>query len=251
MHSFKFLVFVLLMGSSLCYGQKKEVKQTGSLDLHLNVMYQFPQADIAKLYGNNFNIGLGFEKVNFLSGWFYGFEGNYLFASDVKQDVLANIRTKDGYILGIDNAVANVDLKGRGWYAGGYLGNLLFRKETPKTISGLRVKMGFGFLEHNIRIKDNTGNAAQLVGPYLAGYDRLTNGFALNQFVGWQVISKDKTINFALGFELTEGFTKNRRVYNFDTMMKDESNHFDVLIGLKLGWVLPVKSIVNSEEYEY
>ncbi|MEN9613211.1 MAG: hypothetical protein RLZZ628_4025, partial [Bacteroidota bacterium] len=53
------------------------------------------------------------------------------------------------------------------------------------------------------------------------------------------------------GLELTEGFTKNRRGFNFDTGAREDKNRFDVLGALKLGWMLPVWNAQKASEIEY
>ena len=37
-----------------------------------------------------------------------------------------------------------------------------------------------------------------------------------------------------------EGFTQNRRDWNYTEMMKDDKQRLDLLFGLKVGWMLPL-----------
>ena len=46
-------------------------------------------------------------------------------------------------------------------------------------------------------------------------------------------------INFTLGVEAIQGFTQNRRSFNFDTQMQDTAMRLDALLGAKLTWTLP------------
>jgi hypothetical protein len=97
-------------------------------------------------------------------------------------------------------------------------------------------------LQHKIRIEVVDNTIPQLFGDYKKGYDRLTNGIALSQYVGYFYMGNRRTVNFSLGLEIMEAFTKNRRDYNFDTMEKDDHLRMDLLIGLRLNWSIPFYS---------
>ena len=55
---------------------------------------------------------------------------------------------------------------------------------------------------------------------YKKGYDRLTNGPAITEGISYLHCGSKRLINFSLGLECTQGFTQNRRDYNFDQMKK-------------------------------
>jgi hypothetical protein len=222
--------------------------------LFLNVSYsgQLPAGDLANRFGLSMAVGTGLEYFLANKNLIIGAEAYYLFGQTVKEDVLAFARTTEGEILGDIGTYARVDLRQRGYYWGGHIGRFFKTKEGGNQIGGLRVTLGGGFLQHYIRIQDNQNvSIAQLSGAYRAGYDRLTNGFALNQFVGWQVLSRNKRINFHIGLELTEGFTKNRRGFNFDTGLREDKTRLDMLYALKFGWMLPFWTAQKASEIEY
>jgi len=227
-----------------------QAKPLGTLILNFNYAVEIPGGDMGKLFGPNSAAGMQCEYMD-KSGYFLGLGGDFLFGDNLKVDVLRNLRTSQGIILGDDNDAADVSLGERGVYFNGYVGKLFKLKETPKAMQGLRLSFGVGFLEHNVRISDNRGNASQVAGIYANGYDRLTNGIGMDQFVGYQYMSADHTINFYIGLDITEGFTKNRRLFNFDTMQPDVNPHFDLLSGLRMGWVLPIHRYYKANEIEY
>jgi hypothetical protein len=66
----------------------------------------------------------------------------------------------------------------------------------------------------------------QVQGAYAKGYDRLTNGPAISQYIGWLHLDRKKLVNFNAGIEIIEAFTQNRRDFNFDQMKKDDSKRF-------------------------
>ena len=124
-------------------------------------------------------------------------------------------------------------------------------KKHPK--SGIRLTASTGVLQHKIRIEDRTGGLIQLQGEYLKGYDRLTNGLAFTEFIGYQHISNSGLVNFMAGFELTQGFTKNRRSWDYLEMKRLDEQRFDLLNGFRVGWVLTLggKSGYDADDILY
>jgi hypothetical protein len=90
-----------------------------------------------------------------------------------------------------------------------------------------------------------------LEGDYLKGYDRLTSGFCLSEFVGYQLLSNSRLLNFFAGVELYQGFTRSRRDWNIDQVKKDDSPRLDLLSGIRVGWVLPLYRRAPKEFYIY
>ncbi|MEM6724733.1 MAG: hypothetical protein AAF598_11880 [Bacteroidota bacterium] len=197
--------------------------------------FHFPGGDLSDRYGTASTVGFSPEFV--YKRWIVGAEGNILFGGDVKVDVLANLRTPEGFIIGSDNAVTEVPLFQRGLYFGLNAGRLF---PINGSRSGFKATIGGGFLQHKIRIQDDGGTALAVAGDLKKGYDRLTNGFALKQFVGYHFFSENRLINFFAGFEFYQGFTQSRRAINFDTMQADTDTRTDLMMGFKVGWTIPI-----------
>jgi hypothetical protein len=249
---YTFLAFFLTFSSNL-KAQSKKLSDSTLTDFSVGIHFglQTPQADLAKTFGNNFNAGLHTEFFWWNSRWFVGGGGQFLFGETLKIDPLTALRSSEGLLLG-NGAFAEIELRERGAVIDAYVGHLIKIRDNGNQLSGLRVTLGVGFLEHYIRIQDNQNNVTpQVLGVYRNGYDRLTNGLALTQFIGYEIRSRNKTINFYAGFDFTEGFTKNRRGYNFDTRQRDDAQRLDVLIGFRAGLLLPIFSSRNASEYEY
>ncbi|MFC1734322.1 hypothetical protein ACFL6I_28800, partial [candidate division KSB1 bacterium] len=141
-------------------------------------------------------------------------------------------------------------LQERGFYASVKLGYLIpIFNSNPN--SGLLVMSGVGLLQHKIRIQDSENNAPQISGDYKKGYDLLSNGLGINEFVGYLNLSKSRLLNFYIGFELNQAWTQNRRDYNFVLMGKDETNRFDLLYGIRIGWIFPIYGMQKGGEYYY
>ena len=159
--------------------------------------------------------------------------------------MLANFRTADGEILTEDRSYAVIFQEERGFYAGLLAGKLIpLSKLYPK--SGLRLTVSGGIFQHQIRLEDRTGTVPQLAGDYKKGYDRLTNGFALTEFIGYQHFGNNGLINFYIGMELTQGFTKNRRSWDYLAQQRLDQPRLDLINGIRIGWVLAL----ISESYD-
>ena len=110
----------------------------------------------------------------------------------------------------------------------------------PNKNSGLLLMGGLGFLQHRIRIENLDNRVPNLNDDYVKGYDRLSNGFAAHQFIGYMHLSNSRRLNFYVGFELNQAWTQNRRGYNFDKQQVDKEKRLDLLYGIKVGWILPL-----------
>jgi len=206
---------------------------------HISYGAYAPGGDLADRFGNNFGIGIGLEWMTDQSNWIVGCSGQFLFGNTVKTDVLAQLRTDAGTIIGNSRLPADIGLRERGWLVQVTIGkHLPLAGKNPR--SGIRVTLSPGLLQHNIRIQGDPQQAVpQILGNYKKGYDRLTNGLSMTEFIGYELLSSDRRANFFLGVEFTQAFTASRRDFDFDTRMKDETKRIDLLYGLKLGWIIP------------
>lgn len=210
--------------------------------------FQVPFGDLADRFGPNNNLAAAFYfkmSHNFL----IGAEADYLFGGVVREDtILKYLYTASGGLVGIDGLYETVFLFERGTAFWGKFGKIIpVGKTNPN--SGITLLAGAGFLQHRIKLTSPNKSLPNILNDYAKGYDRLTNGFALSQYVGYTHLDKRKLVNFSIGLEVMEGFTKNRRDWNFDQMVKDDSKRLDILAGLKLSWILPFYG--SSEERIY
>lgn len=198
-----------------------------------------PLADMQDRFGMNFQLGGHLERMHSKSKILYGSSFHFLFGSVVREDVLANLRTTDGGIIGNDRRFANVGLRERGFNAQLYFGKI-FNLVEGHYASGIKLTVGAGLLQHKIRIQDNSRTVAELSGDYIKGYDRLTNGLSANLFLGYQHLGKNRRINFIAGMDFIAAFTQSRRDFDFLLMRKDDTQRTDLLVGFKAGWILPI-----------
>ena len=212
---------------------------------------QTPGGHLQDRFGNSMSFGLGTDVITNKNNWILGWEGFYFFGTQVKEDVLANLRTPQGQIIGNDRSYADVQLRQRGYYVG-LLAGKMFVIPSKEKRSGIRVTAGGGFMQHKIRIQDDPiKQVPQLLGEYRKGYDQLTNGWALNQYIGYQMLSNDGRINFTAGFEFTQGFTQNRRSYSFNLLGQDTTERVDMLYAFRVTWILPFYFGQGTDEIFY
>ncbi|MEE9438297.1 MAG: hypothetical protein V3V14_04805 [Saprospiraceae bacterium] len=247
-------IFIILLsfisiGSCLSQKESPTFNKIGAINLSFGYGVEFPFADMADRYSTNLKFTLGIEKVT-KSQWIYGLEFAFMFGDTVKEDVLHSLRIPNGEVLGADNAYADVFTRERGLFLGINFGKII--KFNKNSRSGLRLTNAIGIFQHYVRIGDEHRSLPQLDGDYKKGYDRLSRGLALRQFVGYHHISDNKRINFIIGLEFTEGFTKHVRAIDFDTgLMTSQKTRFDGLVSLKAAYILPFYDDYVAEEIFY
>lgn len=180
-------------------------------------------------------------------------EANYghFFGNQVREDsVLSSLQTQNGDIIGRDGGPADVFLYQRGFVATARVGKV-FPIVGPNPNSGIHVAFGGGVMQHKIKIIEVAEQVPQLIGEYKKGYDQLTYGFTLSQNLGYQHFSNYRLFNFYIGVEVYEGFTRNRRTMNFNTMSADPRQRIDVLANFVLRWYFPLYKRKPSDYYFY
>jgi hypothetical protein len=207
-----------------------------------------PSGDLKDRFGANFNTGVGY-KHKFKKGWLLNVEWSFLFANKVKEDSLfKNILNPEGYIIDNDGKNGSYKVMERGHLVTLSFGKLI--KTFQNENSGILFTLGASYLQHKIRIHNNSNNIPQINYAYKFGYDHLTNGFGPNIFLGYLYTSSNNYVNFFGGFDATIAYTKNRR-YNFDTQSVNNSLRTDILYGFKFGIILPIYSKRVDGKYFY
>ncbi|MCC7246210.1 MAG: hypothetical protein IT269_11065 [Saprospiraceae bacterium] len=207
----------------------------------------WPGGDLVNRFGQGASVGGTIELIS-ANNWIFGADGSYFFGAQVKDDPLAIIRTPEGDIIGNNMILASILYKQRGFYAGGMIGKLIVFN--PDKRSGLRVTLSGGWTQHYIRLQDDSRNVPQIKLEYAPGYDRLTGGPAIAQFIGWQHLGRKRGMNFMIGLEFQQGFTQTLREWDFSERRKLDGQRTDLRFGLKGAWTLPLY-LRKSSEIEY
>ncbi len=243
------LIGFLLVFSTITKAQRSVSDSSIFMSLaHFSYTAQLPAGDMADRFGMNSAVGGG-VLFKTSSNWIFGFDANYLFGSDVKNkdQILKNIETSYGFIIDDSGLPAEVHLRERGFTVFGRVGKL-FPVLSPNPNSGLFLIGGLGYIQHKIYIESLDDLASQVRGDYAKGYDKLCGGPAVSEFVGYLYMSNNRLINFYAGFEFTQAWTSSLREYNFAEMKYENENRFDMLNGIKVGWVI---SIYKREARSY
>jgi hypothetical protein len=246
-------LFLVALGAAFpTFAQITTAQNKGKAILfHIGLGLQKPGSDLSIRFGNNMNVGGSLDWLTEQQNWIFGIEGYYLFGTEVKENVLQKLQNSDGFIIGNNGELADIQLRERGFYIGGHIGKL-FSLSAVNPRSGIRATLGAGLLQHKIRIQDDPLVATpQLSEDKKKGYDRLSNGLAINEFVGYQLLTTNKRVNFTIGFEFTQGFTQNRRDFNYDTRIKDARQRLDLLWGLRANWIIPFYGGKGAAEIYY
>jgi hypothetical protein len=217
--------------------------------VEFNFGYTLPLADLNDRFGGFNSVGssVGLLLKNNVQ---LEVRGNLLFGNRVKEDVLFNLRNDVGIITGVLGNEAMVLLRKRGGKIGTRINKVFTTKEDSR--SGLKLGIGAGLLYHRIRVQDDSRSAEQINGAYEFGYDRLSSGLFLDQFIGYQFVAKDQRLNFVLGVDVFQAMTKNRRSFDFsgdpDVLTEDR---LDIGLGFKAGFMLSFYQFNQPEEIFY
>jgi len=219
--------------------------------IYATYAYQLPGGDLAKRFGGNSSIGGGF-MVKTRSNWLFAAEGNYLFGGTVKNgdSLLKNIADSNGYVINANGYYAEIGFAETGYNVMGKFGKL-FPVLSPNPNSGPLIMVGAGYLKNKIKIHDGDNTAPQLQGDYKKGYDRLNTGLVLSGTLGYLYMSDSRLINFFVGLEFMQSWTKYRRARNFDTGKQDNSSLSSQFYGVKVKWIIPLYKRKPKDYYLY
>jgi len=254
---FLFLTFMAFFGGTL-FSQRditKEALGTSIIDFRYSL--QFPGQDMAQRFGVNSALGAGFMYKT-KSNWLIGIEANYMFSQNIKNSdsLLWDLEVHPGeFIISNTGGSAEIRLHERGVHGFVKFGKV-FPILSPNPNSGFFVTVGAGYLGYKIRI-DNVASKALIFADnadgyndYLKGYDRLTGGFALSENIGYIFFSNSRLWNFYIAADFIQGFTKNRRKYDFDRRAyTNQSIRHDFLYGFRIGWIFTLYQRPPKEFY--
>lgn len=231
-------IFIFLALICTLQAQDSDTKPSDGriIDFGVGMGLNFPIGKLKERYGSNLNFSIGGDYIS-KKNWLINGEFIYLFSDNVKEDVLAPLRTTSGTILGDDEQAADIIFKERGFYLGLGVGRLIPLSQSSR--SGIKLMVNGGILQHQIKFADERNSAAQIRAGRYVGYDRLTRGFALKETVAYKHLSKDRRLNFEFALDFVQGFTSEVRAYNYDTGLATIDKRLDLLIGARIIWNLP------------
>jgi hypothetical protein len=195
--------------------------------------------DLANRFGNGWSLDGGLFWLPAKNNLELGVRIQYGFGDQVKEDVLAGLRTREGVLVGNQREPADIQLRQRQLFIGPSAGYTLNIGKNKR--AGIHVKTSIGYFFHRIRLQqDPVQGVPQIAEELEPGYDRLTGGLAVHQFIGIQQLALDRRLNFYLGGEVTAGFTKGLRKFDIPTgAAPSAEGRTDLVLGLKAGLIIP------------
>lgn len=245
---FTFTLFAALVVS----GQEKKIRDKGDkiVNFQFHYTYMRPDGDLGKRFGDFHNIGFGglFKTSN---QWLFSLDASYQYGLEVREnEILVNLVNNSGVVMNNGGIPADYTVGQRGFNAYGKVGRL-FPLSKVNLNSGIMVLMGGGIYYHKINFSASRNDIPMLSQNYQKGYDRLSMGPALTQFVGYSYQSNNRYYNFYIGVDFMQAFTQSVRKYNYDTRMPDTQDRFDMTYGLRLGWMIPIYLNAKNANSEY
>jgi hypothetical protein len=228
------------------FGPGEVPKARKGFILNGNGYFDIPGGDMAKRFGYSYRVGPALLYKT-TSNWIFGTKFDFILGSKVKEDsLMINIRDKYSGSGGKTYEFINssgqrvgVPVYERGYVTGVQVGKIInFSKQHPD--DGLMLLTTAGFMQHKINIFDKDKTVPAIRGSLLKGYDRLTNGFFLEEYAGYTHFAKNGLLNFTIGFDFLVGFTQGRRDYLYDVMRPDNKQRVDMLYGIHGGWFIPI-----------
>ena len=212
---------------------------------------QSPGRDLTTNFGINSSLGavLSYKTSK---NWLWNLQGSFIFGDQVKNrtTLLKQVSTASGEIIDGNGTYTSLALFERGTHIQLKAGKIFsFHKPNPN--SGIYVTTGLGFLTHRIRIESQFGSAPQIQGDYAKGYDRMRGGFAHSLEAGYFLMSNSRMLNFSLGFEFIQAFTKSMRDYQFDLRGNDPNSYIDHYYGIRINWMIPMYKRAPQKYYYY
>lgn len=248
----KRIILILFLVGSVCSVKAQSVADTSLLlnmfSFHLSG--HLPGGDLAQRYGMNMGVG-GSYMLKLSSNWMLSADFSYFSGNNFKEGyIFDNITDEHGIFINIYGEIGEAMFYERGFYTG-LKGGKLLPIIGPNPNSGLLFTATAGFLQYKTLIHQDGKDIPSLNGDYVKGYDMLSNGLGISQFIGYMHIDSDEPINFYAGFEFHQAWTKNRRDYNFYQMGPDNEMRNDYLFGIRFGWIFPVNKRATTTHYYY
>lgn len=226
----------------------------GLFGFHLNTTAQVPQMQRVSVTNIEVSGGFGLpigpfsERVSVVypvgggffrqsaKGWQWGASAHFVFGEQIKEPGFASNLLP---LIAGDGSFPGIAATFQGIMTGGWMGKVLPIGK-PNGNSGFALRFGAGYLSTWYALRASGGLIPQLAAPYDKGYDRLSTGFYLSQWLGYQLMSNNQSINCYFGLEVVQGFQEHQRVYQYDIGTLPTGFRSDVWIGLKAGWFFPL-----------
>ena len=241
------------MGTFDAFAQVSRDNEGSVFTINIDYGFHLPAGDLVDRFGASNSVGGGIDFIS-KNNLIFGLQAYANFGNEVKQNPFASLAPdplNDRLLPTANGEVTTVQLKQRGQYYGIHFGKLFgIMPNNPR--SGIRLTLGGGYMQHKIRVQDDPqAFIAVIAGDYKSGWDKLTSGMAITGFLGWQLLSLNRRVNFSAGIEYTHGLTQGQREFDFELGGPDNAERVDVMLGVRLRWSLPIYLDDSASEIFY
>lgn len=245
-----FLLLLSLVASGL---GAQRLTGPGNLDPAVLISFGYGPfstgGDLADRFGGGFSLNAGVDYLPDEARWEVGWMATYGFGNVVREDVLSGLRTDAGYLIGNQRAPADVALRQRHLFIGPRFGYTFALGANRR--AGIKTGTALGYFYSRIRFQEDPVQYLPQIDPARqAGYDRLSGGPALYQFIGYQQLALDRRLNFFIGGEVIVAATRHLRAYDVALAgPSPDDGRRDLVFGLRLGLILPLYFGTGEEIY--
>jgi hypothetical protein len=207
-----------------------------------------PQADLAKRFGLFDKAGMSYH-YKLENNWIFGARFHFIFGNRIKEPgLMQNLYTSSGGIINNGGLVNGVNVYLRGYNTGVDVGKIILASKKNKN-AGLLWMGSTGFMQHKLNIHNIDNQYDQLLGEYRKGYDRLTNGWYLDNMIGYMYFSRRKNINLYAGLNFNIARTQGRRDWWLDVQQRGNDDRWDMSTGAIISWFIPIYPKKVEEVY--
>ena len=241
---------ILLLYSHRLFSQSFKNDKLNVPALTATYGFCLPMADLSDRYTIFSQAGSSF-LMKFKSNITVSLEGLILFSNNYRgESPLRSILNDNGTITNIhgDQTLFTLGMRGMQFQIkGGYI----ISKYSHNPNSGITLSAGAGFFQSKYWIDQRGQNTPQIMGEYVKGYDKMSNGFALTQFIGYTYFHNKNFLNVYAGIEFTEAWTKDRRVWDFALNRKNDTKYNEIMTAFKVGFMIPFIRREAEGKYYY
>ncbi len=217
--------------------------------------------NIADLYQPpylNYGLDVSYKLKN---NWLFSVDGSLIIGNDNLRDRYArmgNVFSSDtlSFVIGTGGTDAGAACFNRALSLRTGIGKILPFNMQRNPNSGLALRLYGGYWHQKTVFMLNNEHAPQLEGDYGRLYDHRRQGFSLTQSVGYWFMSNESSfLNFYVAAELTQLWSHSTREYIIDYALglqgRDNQQYFDLLLNIKVGWMIPLKGKSTYDFYFY
>ncbi|GLR18387.1 hypothetical protein GCM10007940_30030 [Portibacter lacus] len=214
-----------------------------NFNLQTSFLIEIPGADLADRYGanNKFEFKLEYASPSLLA---YYIKAGLRINQNVREDVLASLRTSDGFLIGVNGFYADVFGRQRGYDIGIGIDKLISIKKQY-----LRIGLGTSYITHFVKLVDDSQSIPQIIGDSGHYFDRFTSGFGLEENIQYQYNYNNNRAGFIFGFQFGQFFTKEHRYKLLPTGTPER--RIDLFFGIKATYLMPIYTFEKGQTIYY